>query len=197
MLPVVLGVDPALGGGCAVVACALGAEKLWVLDCDIRYGLSKTEQILEQITHMARKYRPHLVIVEIDAMNKAVGNDDRLRATGTMLGFSIKPHLTAMNKHVDQVYGVASMDQSFRLREISIPWKDEETRRHMEELVNQLRKWRPDVKTRDLKQDAVMALWFIWKHWMTLRKAHEPVQVPVPVPSWLAKSPTQWLERVS
>lgn len=199
-LPVVLGCDPALGGGNAVIACALGADKLYVLDCKIDYGLSKTEQQIESIAYMARKYRPHMLILEFDSQQKGLGNDDRLAELGDVLGFSIKPHLTRNNKHMDAVFGVASMDQSFRKKEISIPWSNEmdpDTRRRMQPLVDQLRKWRPDIPTKLLRQDACMALWFCWRHWMQIRKVHEPTPQPISVPSWLTTSPSQFLRRVS
>lgn len=193
-LPVVLGVDPALGGGCAVIACAYG-EKLWVLDCRVDYGFSKTEQIFERIQQMARQYRPFRVIIEYDAQQKGIGNDDRLAAMGTLLGFEVKPHLSRLNKHMDQVFGCAAMNQSFIKSEVSIPWGDDETRRRMEPLVTQLKKWRPDLPSKQLRQDAVMAMWFCWRDWMQTKKVHEEVAEPMSVPSWLSMSPTQFLNR--
>jgi hypothetical protein len=193
--PVVLGCDPALGGGNAVIACALADDRLYVLDCDYRRGLSKTEEQIAIIESMARRYRPHMLILEFDAQQKGLGNDDRLDTLSRLLGFTIKPHLTRGNKNMDQVFGVASMDQSFKRGEIRIPWGDDDTKRRMEEFVKQLRKWRPDIATKNLTQDAVMALWMVWRHWMQVRAAQEPQVVHQSRPTWLTKSPTQYLTR--
>lgn len=173
-----LGVDPALGGGCALLVADL-SSKLIILDALTRTGLNRTEEILELIEEFAIKYRPSTVTIEFDAQQKGLGNDDRLRAMGHRYGFQIRPHLTRGVK-LDEVFGVASMDQSFRAGEIRIPWKDQDDRDRMHDLVAQLRNWRPDIKTKNLTQDLVMALWFVWRHWQQMKKTmHTP-----PPPAW-------------
>jgi hypothetical protein len=182
-----LSIDPALGGGNAVICVQPTTKQLAVIDCRIDYGLAKTEQQIEIIRTMAMRYRPSLVIVEFDAQQKGLGNDDRLDAIATMLGFVVKPHRTANNKAIkgDPIYHVAAMNQSFVTGEISIPWADEEYRRKMEPLIHQLRMWRPDLPTKKLRQDAVMALWFCWREWMRIRDGRR-AQVPLqPRPTWM------------
>jgi hypothetical protein len=185
-----MSIDPALGGGNAVMVVAPTSKKLWVVDCRIDYGLSKTEQQIEILTTMARRYKPSLLIVEYDAQQKALGNDDRLRAVATMLGFTIRPHLTRSNKSIksDSSYHVAAMNQSFVRQEISIPYEDADSRKRMEPLVHQLRMWRPDIPTKKLRQDAVMALWFVWREWMRIRDAQRAEPVAQFRPSWMARS---------
>lgn len=178
-----VGVDPALGGGCALVCAHLGS-KLSVVDAITKTGLNRTEEILELVEMFAATYRPSFVIIEMDSQQKGLGNDDRLRALGQRYGFSIRPHLTRGQK-VDEVFGVASMDQSFRKQEISIPWKDQSDKDRMHELVAQLRNWRPDIKTKNLTQDLVMALWFVWKHWRQQLKQVHVEPAPAWRPSWV------------
>lgn len=178
-----VGVDPALGGGCALVCAHLGA-KLSIIDAISQTGLNRTEEILELVEDFAVRYRPSVVIIEMDAQQKGLGNDDRLRALGHRYGFSVRPHLTRGVK-LDEVFGVASMDQSFRKAEISIPWKDQGDKDRMNELVSQIRNWRPDIKTKHLTQDLVMALWFVWKHWrQMIRDVHQEA-APAWRPSWV------------
>lgn len=181
---VVMGFDPALGGGTAQVVCDLG-EQLTVLDARTTYGLSRTEEQLELISDFARIYRPSILIVEYDAQQKGLGNDDRLRAMGALSGFTIRPHITKGTK-LDPVFGVATMDQSFKKAEIRIPYGDQRTQDRMQPLLFQLRAWRPDVKTKNLTQDLVMALWFVHRYWMTIRKAHEPSVGRAQRPSWVS-----------
>lgn len=165
----VIGVDPALGGGNAVVTCYLQPNRLEIVDIDRRFNLSKTEEILTVIEAQAMRYSPRLVIVEEMAYQKALRNDDRLEALGAKHGFRVIGHRTGRNK-MDEVIGVASMATSFRMKEIDIPWGDDEAKRRFEDMIKEFCAWRPDKKTRDLRQDMVMAFWFVWLYWMEVRK---------------------------
>ncbi len=178
----VLGHDPALGGGNAMTVCHLG-DRLQILDCRTDYDLSKTEEQLALMETFVANYRPNVVIVEFDAQQKGFGNDDRLKAMSERYGFRIRPHLTR-GKKMDEVFGVASMDQSFKKGEIRIPYGDLRTQDRMAPLLQQLRNWRPDVKTKDLTQDLVMSLWFCWLFWQEIRKTHDVPPVPAARPSW-------------
>lgn len=180
-----MGLDPALGGGCSLTVCNLTNDKLYVVDNRVDYGLAQVEAIFENVATFGRRYEPSLLIVEYDAQQKGIGNDDRLAALGALLGFAIRPHLTRNTKHQDPVFGLASMNQTFIKKEISIPWGDEESKRRMENLVTQLRSWRPDIPTKKLRQDAVMSLWFVWRYWMQIRKQHETVPQAQWRPSWV------------
>ncbi len=178
-----IGLDPALGGGNAMTVAELG-DKLTILDCRTDYGLSRTEEQLDLIQGFVVKYSPSIVIVEFDSQQKGLGNDERLRAMSMRHGFTIRPHLTRQKK-MDEVFGVASMDQSFKKGEIRIPWGDQATIDRMTPLVTQLRAWRPDIKTKHLTQDLVMSLWFVWLYWQSITKAHTAPPAPAWRPSWL------------
>lgn len=179
-----LGLDPALGGGNAIV-CAEYGEHLTILDCKTDYGLSRTEEQLEIVTRFVKAYRPSLVIVEFNSQQKGLGNDDRFKALAGLYGFRIQPHYTGVNKRYDPVFSVASMDQDFAKGLIRIPYGDDYTRTRVEPLLGQLRSWRPDVQTKRLTQDLVMALWFVWRHWAGIRKAQDVTPVAARRPSWL------------
>lgn len=187
---IVIGIDPAVGGGFGRVVCDLG-DKLVILDAQATYNLPGTEEQIALIGEWVKKYRPSQVIIEIDAQQKALGNDDRLKALATLWGFQIRPHVTRGTK-LDTVFGVASMDQSFAKGDIRIPYGDQQTMDRMSPLVDQLRRWRPDekrangiVKKPGGVDDLVMALWFVHRYWMQIRKVHETQIVPAYRPSWL------------
>lgn len=194
MLQTVLGVDPALGGGNAIVAASASTEKFWILDCEERFGFNRTEQQLEMIEQFATKYRPSVVIIEFDAQQKGLGNDDRMRDMAQRLGFIVQPHITRMEKQ-DPIFGVASMNQSFIRKEISIPWGDEPTQARMRPLVEQLRAWRPPTKnahggrSKDPRQDLVMALWFGWRWWYKQVEGWRTPVTPVTQtrPTWIGR----------
>jgi hypothetical protein len=193
---VVLGMDPALGGGTAIVACAATSDCLYVLDAEVRYGLNRNEEQLEMIESFARLYQPSLLILEFDSHQKGLGNDDRLRSAASEHGFVIRPHLTRMQKQ-DVTFGTAQMNRSFVAREVSIPWADEPSRDRMAPLVSQLRAWRPPVidsatgrVKKQPKQDLVMALWFVWKWWFQMvqeLREHRPPVVAQSRPSWVGR----------
>lgn len=187
----VLGVDPALGGGNAVVACQLEDAHLHMLDVDRKFNLERTEQILAVIDSMAYRYQPKMVVVEEVAFQRGLKNDERLRELGRRHGFSIHGHQTNRNK-LDEVIGVASMATSFQLGEITIPWADDYSRTRFSDWEAEFLAWRPEVPTKRLRQDMVMATWFVWLYWQnikrTLRRNNEPMFTTAALP-W---SPKLW-----
>lgn len=187
---IVIGIDPAVGGGFGRVVADLG-EKLVILDAQATYHLPGTEEQIALIGEWVKKYRPSQVIIEFDAQQKALGNDDRLKALAVLWGFTIRPHITRGQK-VDEVFGVASMDQSFARGDIRIPYGDQQTKDRMAALVDQLRRWRPDekrangiVKKPGGVDDLVMSLWFIYRYWKKIMVVHETPLQPASRPSWL------------
>lgn len=161
---VVLSLDPALGGGNALMALSFFHDKLVIMDLDVERDLSKVEQILNKIESFAIQYRPVEVIIEQAAFQKALVYDDRLAEMGRAYGFNVIPHTTNQNK-ADAVLGVASMAGDFMRGAVHIPWGDDYVQTRMEHLCNQLLAWRPNVPTKLIVQDTVMALWFAWRRW--------------------------------
>lgn len=166
----VLSLDPALGGGNALMAMEFTRDKLNILDLDVAHNLSRTEDILLKIEQMAMRYRPVEVVIEEAAFQKGLVNDERLRVMGRERGFRIIPHTTTRNKS-DPVIGVASMAGSFLRREIAIPNGSQFAKDRMGPLCHQLRSWRPNVSGKMLTQDTVMALWFGWRRFMDFKRA--------------------------
>lgn len=192
----VCSIDPALGGGTALVAANISHDKLSILDAYTVRGLARTEEQIDLIRHFAEKYRPIVFVIEFDAQQKGLGNDERVRDLGRRMGFQVVPHITRGQKF-DVPYNVASMNQSFIRHEISIPWSGDETQRRLADLEYQLRGWRiPPIdemtgrpkKDRQV-QDLVMALWFIWRYWMQHRSAPTGQYAPAKRPSWIPHDP--------
>lgn len=166
---ITMSLDPALGGGNALLVCAHHPDKLEIIDGALDYDLSQVEQILTRIAEYAGRYQPVELIVERDAFQKGLANDDRLHELGKRFGFRVHPHTTTGNK-ADPILGVASMAGSFIRGEVRIPWGDDYAQRRMEPLCHQLRSWRPNMPGRLLVQDMVMSLWFNWRDWMSRRQ---------------------------
>lgn len=164
----VAGLDPALAGGNAIHVAAYDAENFQVLDIDHGRNLARVEEILSRLEKMAAKHRFEDLVVETNAYQKGLAEDDRLKWLAREYGFRIHVHQTGTNK-TDQAIGVARMPISFIEGRISLPGGDEHDREKLDILVSQLRTWRADVPTRKLVQDQVMAMWFCWLFWQKRR----------------------------
>lgn len=173
--PVYIGLDPALGGINCLMATQITAGKLWILDVKEDQGLARNEQIMDRLEAMVVgvQARGGLVSdVVIEAMNfqRGLARDERLREMSDQYGFAIREHLTGVNKY-DSDIGVASMARAFIKREIDIAYGDDDrTREVADQLRYQLLRWTPGKRGTQLRQDQVMALWFIWCVWQARRR---------------------------
>lgn len=163
----VVSIDPALTGGNAVIAFGYTATDLYVYDLDIAYETGRMSYAENIIEEFVLAYMADTVIVEDKAYQKALLTSERMETMAAQYGFKLEAHTTGSDKF-DPVFGVAKMETPMMFGRIHVPWGDEYSRARMKPLVDQLRTWRPDVPTKTLVQDAVMALWF--GHVYVLRK---------------------------
>lgn len=168
-LPTAAGIDPALGGVNAITIGALTEDRLEILDCIADKNFARTEDIISRIRDVAGVYRISVLVVEVNAFQKALAADDRLRQVARDYGFQVIEHSTSRNK-ADPTFGVASMAGAMMRNEISLPAGDPRSIEIMAPLISELRAWRPDVPPKLLLQDRVMSLWFLWRHWARLRE---------------------------
>lgn len=183
----VLSVDPALDTGLAAFAVAdCSADALHLRDLVVRGDLRRYEDIYAQIASLAATYRPNVLVVEQNNFQRGMLQDDRLLAMASRFGFRIEPHQTSRNKH-DPVMGVAMMASAFVDGEIRLPWGNAASVEKMGVLCDELRNWTPTRKGAQLKQDTVMALWFAWKQWESVRRVLFGTGMPLQrnTPSWM------------
>ena len=113
------------------------------------------------------------VVIEAMVFQKGLSRDERLIEMTDKYGFRVREHLTGVNKY-DETIGIPSMALSFMRGEIDIAYADDPVTRHQaDELIRQLKSWRPLVKGTKLRQDRVMALWFIWILWRQRKQAFD------------------------
>lgn len=167
--------DPALGGGCGIMAMGVSPTRLRIYDCQVDYNLGRNEEIYERIETFAHRYKPQTVVFETSALQKGMARSDALTTMAKELGFEIEEHLTGVNKY-DPKLGVKEMAGSFVKGEIWIPWGDDFTKQRMDDLIGELGAWRPDIPARLLVQNLVMALWFGWLYWQR-SKGDEPMDL--------------------
>ena len=165
--------DPAIVGDMAVVAYAVDREsgKRYVLDMLVKTA-PRPSEIREVFTSWTEMYSPQEWIVEDNAFQGFLAQDEEIRSYLSSRGVIMRSHHTGSNK-MDPDFGVASMASLFGT---SSPRSDGRGSTHNKDnliqlpdltnsfgvktLVEQLTVWSPKVKTKNRKQDTVMALWF-------------------------------------
>ena len=164
--------DPAIAGDCASVVLSVDRQsgKRYVLDMRVISSPtpSQIRGVIEELTEI---HQPSEWVIEENAFQGYLSQDENLRSYLANKGVVLKPHHTGSNK-MDPDFGVASMSGLF-----GTVAQDPKTglRHHQKDnlielpssqspgvrlLVEQLISWSPAVKTKHRKQDTVMALWF-------------------------------------
>jgi len=175
---VYIGLDPALGSNNCVIAATPHEGKLKILFVREDVGLTRNEQILGIVEDailrcMKNGSTVSDVVIEAMVFQKGLSRDERLIEMTERYGFRVREHLTGINKY-DEAIGVPSMALSFMREEIEIPYADDSPTRHQaDQLIRQLKAWRPLKRGTKLRQDQVMALWFIWILWRQRKQAFD------------------------
>lgn len=190
-VPVVLNLDPAIGGGNGILAGAMRPDRFDVLDCRLDYDLTSYGQIMSLLDDMAWRFTTATsfiaeVVIEDKAFQRGLLTNDQLVEMQRRFGFRIVPNTTGGEK-ADPDIGIPALPYSIRRGEITIPAATEEDLDRMRPLLNHLHQWRPGVPGNRLAQDMVMVLWFGWRRWRAYRDT----------PLHHAPSPTQFHHRPS
>jgi hypothetical protein len=168
---VICSLDPALQGHAAYVVCSYDAEHLYVTDVIDQYRPAKFQKIFETIEVLTVRYKPTYWIIEENTMQSGFARDDFFLALRDRHGFFVSPHHTGAQKRDDMI-GVPTLMGAISRGEVRFPRiTDADAAFH--EMYEQLIRWRPDIATRLLKQDLVMALWFAYVKWRALRETLE------------------------
>lgn len=163
--------DPALGGMNCVMALQPTTDgKLiirWVKEVS---GLRRNEEIMSEVAFVVERMKMggatvSDLVVEENNFQKGLAHDDRFIALSRKHGFVMRGHLSGSNKY-DPDIGIPSMAGSMNNGEIIIPYADDTvTRTEMDELIRQLRAWKPGQRGNRFRMDRIMALWFGWILW--------------------------------
>lgn len=174
--PIYIGLDPALGSYNCLMGVQATPTKLHILDIVEDTGFTRNEQIMARLEALVVKYQGmgaqvSDVVIESKNFQLGLARDERLREMSEKYGFALREHLTNINKY-DADIGVPSMVGTFIKNEVDIPadLSDTFTNELFDQFRRQLLRWRPGVKGANLRQDQVMALWFVWILWMSRRK---------------------------
>ena len=161
---VICGLDPAMVGDTAVVAYAIDRQshKRYIIDTH-KITRPTPAQIRQLIFDWTETYHPSEWVVEKNAFQSFLTQDEGIRAHLATRGVQLKEHHTGSNKW-DSGFGVASMSTLFGTKQqdgkhhrdnlIHLPSDQTE---NVKALIEQLITWSPTTKG---KTDMVMALWF-------------------------------------
>ena len=189
-VPIIIGVDPAVGGGNGIISVAARPKCMEVLTARLDYGLTKYSQIIEMIEEECHRFSTRdsvvaVVVIEDKAFQKGILQDDRMLEVQRRFGFRIVPNTTGREKK-DKDIGVPALPAAMLRGQITIPWADDISQKEMSKLLDQLHMWRPGVNGVKLPQDLVMALWFCYGQWRGVRSM--PVHADVNLDSWRGAS---------
>ena len=170
----VIGIDPAMSGDTAAIAYAVDrrTHKRYVMDVHVMTSPTPAA-IRSLIREWTDTYHPHTVIVESNAFQLFLTQDEEIRNFLATRGISYRPHYTGNNKQ-DPEFGVASLAPLFgtvikrdglngnfkHAGDNLIELPDSSKNEHVKKLIEQLVTWQPGKQGKQLKMDAVMALWF-------------------------------------
>ena len=161
---IVCGLDPAMVGDTAAVCYAVDrvSHKRYIVDA-IKITRPTPAQIRQLIIDWSNVYTPQEWVVERNAFQSFLTQDEGIRTFLASKGISLREHHTGNNKW-DAGFGVASMSPLFGTKQqdgkhhrdnlIHLPSDQTE---NVKSLIEQLITWSPTTKG---KTDMVMALWF-------------------------------------
>jgi hypothetical protein len=161
---IICGLDPAMVGDTAVVCYAIDrvTHKRYIVDA-IKITRPTPAAIRQLIFDWTSLYQPSEWIVEKNAFQSFLTQDEGIRQNLASRGVLLREHHTGSNKW-DSGFGVASMSTLFGTKQhdgkhhrdnlIHLPSDQTE---NVKALIEQLITWSPTTKG---KTDMVMALWF-------------------------------------
>ena len=160
----ICGLDPAMVGDTAAVCYAIDrvTHKRYVVDA-IKITRPTPAQIRQLITDWTNVYTPSEWIVERNAFQSFLTQDEGIRQFLASKGTLLREHHTGNNKW-DSGFGVASMSTLFGTKQADgkhhrdnlIHLPNDQTE-NIKSFIEQLITWSPTTKG---KTDMVMALWF-------------------------------------
>lgn len=171
---VVMGVDPAIAGQMGLAVCAGNRSTGEFMLLTVESLVNPTPaQIRELIVSIAERYRPDECLIEDNAFQGFLAQDEALTLALANLGVLLKSHHTGANK-TDPDFGVASMAALFGTRTATAQGKQKHNGDAtlslpnvnygpVKTLVEELVAWNPEQPVKRRKQDLVMALWFTIK----------------------------------
>jgi len=161
---IVAGLDPAIVGDTAAVVMAIDRrrKKRYVLDA-ATITRPSPQAIRDLITTFTDKYKPSEWMVERNAFQGYLTQDENLRMWLANRGVMLREHTTSRNKW-DVGFGVAAMaplfgsaDPQGKHRRDNLIHLPSDRNEGVRLLIDQLVTWSPETKN---KTDLVMALWF-------------------------------------
>jgi hypothetical protein len=165
------GFDPSLQNHAAYVHCGYDSQHLFVLDVIDLYKPTTNQRMFAEIQRGTMKYKPDWWVIENNTLQSGYLTDDAFLELRDEFKFNAVGHHTGGQKE-DEKLGVPTMMAAICRGEIRFP-KISADHIGFSRLFDQLKSWRPDIPSKRLVQDEVMALWFCYLLWKKLREQVE------------------------
>lgn len=173
-LYIVGGLDPATVGKTAMIVMALDrmSGKRIILD-GFNMANCPPARMREQVKNFTTRYRIKEWVIERNAFQRYLTQDEELRMFLYGQGCILREHFTSQNKY-DEDFGVMSLAPLFLSCVDPVdgdPWRrktggglidlpNRQFSTFTDELIEQLVVWQPNQNKRNVLSDLVMALWF-------------------------------------
>jgi hypothetical protein len=193
-----LGVDPAFVGWAGFVGATCNDTSFRTTYIEKVRNLANVHGLAAHLDVVCgvlaqRGYRPDFILIEADFYAQ-LHDDSRVEAVARKWSAVLEPHETRNNRR-DPAVGINRMPSSMLAGDFSIPYATEEEIAEAAPLLEQLRKWRPDVAPKLLEQDLVMGAWIPWRRWVEqIRDTYTTTPEPKYVPDWLRSERRDLLE---
>ena len=177
-----IGLDPSIGGINCIAAIHPAMDRCLLVDMEESTGLPRNSAIAAEVEKVilrlkARGWRPTMLVIEAMAFQKGLINDEAFLKLKQEHGLRIESHMTGYNKY-DENVGVPSMASTVESGGLDLPYQTDRDRFVTDCLTAQFRAWKPTVdrttgrlkfkRGNQLRQDQLMALWFVWIWWQEL-----------------------------
>jgi hypothetical protein len=166
-LPVarVASLDPSPGkyNGLVIADIVSGRDAFWAFLVDIKSFKSDWHSIRQEVDNIIEKYHPTYFIFEQSVASHWREGDPYIEELRNKV--RILEHTTSGASKWDAEMGIESLSFEFEMGRIRMPYKDALSRSTSGLLERELRNWTREGRLRD---DVLMALWFIKYNWRKL-----------------------------
>lgn len=167
----VLSLDPSLVNFNTVMACQFTPDrKLALRQIRESKNLGSNAAVIGEVRAVVEWCHTHGahvtdLVIETMAFQRGLLLEPDLIALRDRWGFNVRAHLTDNNKYDDDI-GIASMATTALRGRLLLPYADDPyTRAEVDELIRQMKRWKPGVRGNRARIDRLMALWFCWIVW--------------------------------
>lgn len=194
---IVIGVDPAVRGFCAMVKWGVDRNtgKRYLIDLVNQDKMGNYPAIISRLVELCEKPgSPRTVVIETNNIQASLADDPRLRTEMARLGIRIEGYqtITAQGARAEQTdFSITTIAALYENGLVDLPYGDGETQKMIDAYIKQHCDWRAGAKK--IVRDMVMATLFAeYQAREFARKRPKPPTRPTRAPDWVKNRTGGW-----